>query len=667
MVKIYFFLFFIVLLLTVRKRLNIFSGISVFLLFLFIANPKYKVRKPGPKKEIAVILDVSKSMSTKDCEGKTRIDVAKRIIKNQMLGLKKYFKIKFFVFGKNFKEVSQKEFFSKNPLDNATAITKNLNRISANISENAVMFLFSDGRNNQSNESFFKNPLVSIGVAGQRQDDAGIKIISYPQDGFKGVPFKVVFSVRKANNLDKVKLRIWEEGKILGEKILEFEENKKNFSVDVTPQQMGKNIKYVFEILPQDSNVSNNSEEFSIPVFKSNFNVLFISGRPGWEYRNLRALIKANPKINLTSFVILRNPTDYIPFPENQLSLIPFPVREIFLKDIKKYDLVIFLNFYYKRFLNENYFSSLCQHIKEGAGLLLIGGEQVFKKGEYYKTPLGSFLPVEDRGTFKEEKFKIVASKTHPVTSTISDILKGSKSFLSGRNEVIIKEKCDVLLKTQRQNPLCLVSEAGKGRVGIILTNGLWRLRFENLECAYFYQEFYRNLIAWLLKSPIMEEISISGRRDYYSGEEIFFTIKVKGFENKKVYTEIHGNNFKEALNPVMKEPGIFEVRERISRQGVFKLVVKVFEKKLLKAKKSFNFKIEKENIEKADLSPDFDFLKKISLETGGKYFYWKDFDIGEFARAEVFAREIFPARSPYFLVLMVVSFGLVWLKDNLK
>jgi len=663
MVKIYFILFLIVLLLTIKKRLNIFSVLSVFLLFLFIANPRYTVKKPGVKKEIAVILDVSKSMNTKDCGGKTRIDAAKQVIKNQILDLKKYFKIKFFVFGKNFKEVSQKEFFSKNSLDNTTAIAENLNKISTNISENAVMFLFSDGRNNQGNESFFKNPVISIGVAGERQNDSGIKIVSYPQNGFKDVPFEVAFIVKKADNLNKVKLRIWEEGKILEKKILEFEESKKDFSLAITPQRTGKNIKYVFEILPQDSNVSNNREEFSIPVFKSKFNVLFISGRPGWEYRNLRALIKANPKINLTSFVILRNPTDYIPFPENQLSLIPFPVREIFLKDIKKYDLVIFLNFYYNRFLNGNYFSPLARHIKEGAGLLLIGGEQVFKNGEYYKTPLERFLPVEDRGGYREEKFEISASKTHPVTSTISDILKGRKVFLSGINEVILREKCDVLLKTSDAKPLCLASEAGKGRVGILLTNGLWRLRFENLESAYFYQEFYRNLIAWLLKSPIMEKISISGRRSYYSSEEFLFTIKVKGFENKKVYTEILGDNFKKVLSPVMKEPGIFEARGRISQQGSFRLVVKVFEKKLLKAKKTFNFKIKEKNVEKADLSPDFEFLKKISLETGGKYFYWKDFDIGEFAKAEVFTKEIFPARSPYFLVLMILSLGLVWLK----
>src|SRR5262249_22933049 len=64
-----------------------------------------------------------------------------------------------------------------------------------------------------------------------------------------------------------------------------------------------------------------------------------------WNYRFLRMAMKQDPLIELVSFVFLRTPTDTVDVPENQLSLIPFPIDDIFLEELKNFDVVVFDDF----------------------------------------------------------------------------------------------------------------------------------------------------------------------------------------------------------------------------------------------------------------------------------------------------------------------------------
>ena len=45
--------------------------------------------------------------------------------------------------------------------------------------------------------------------------------------------------------------------------------------------------------------------------------------------------MKQDPLSELFSFVFLRTPTDSVDVPENRLSLIPFPIDDLFLEELK--------------------------------------------------------------------------------------------------------------------------------------------------------------------------------------------------------------------------------------------------------------------------------------------------------------------------------------------
>ena len=65
--------------------------------------------------------------------------------------------------------------------------------------------------------------------------------------------------------------------------------------------------------------------------------------------------MKQDPLIELVSFVFLRTPTDSVDVPENQLSLIPFPIDDIFLEELKNFDVVIFDDFSHRAYFNPVY------------------------------------------------------------------------------------------------------------------------------------------------------------------------------------------------------------------------------------------------------------------------------------------------------------------------
>ena len=70
--------------------------------------------------------------------------------------------------------------------------------------------------------------------------------------------------------------------------------------------------------------------------------MLLISGEPHTGERTWRNLLKSDPAVDLVHFTILRPPEKQDGTPINELSLIAFPTRELFVEKINDFDLIIF-------------------------------------------------------------------------------------------------------------------------------------------------------------------------------------------------------------------------------------------------------------------------------------------------------------------------------------
>ena len=150
-------------------------------------------------------------------------------------------------------------------------------------------------------------------------------------------------------------------------------------------------------VLPGEAVAENNQRSFVLRVIRDRVRVLLVAGRPSWDERFLRGLLKQDPNVDLVSFYILRTNTDN-PGPQDQLSLIPFPVQEIFGPQLKTFDAVILCNFAYLPYRSldiERFLPNLRDYVRSGGAFAMVGGDQSFAQGHYAGTPVGEILAVD--------------------------------------------------------------------------------------------------------------------------------------------------------------------------------------------------------------------------------------------------------------------------------
>jgi len=88
--------------------------------------------------------------------------------------------------------------------------------------------------------------------------------------------------------------------------------------------------------------LKNNEAVISINAIRERLKVMLVSGEPNMGLRNWRNLLNSDPSVDLIHFTILRPPNKQDLTPVGELSLIPFPTRELFQLNLNEFDLIIF-------------------------------------------------------------------------------------------------------------------------------------------------------------------------------------------------------------------------------------------------------------------------------------------------------------------------------------
>ncbi len=109
--------------------------------------------------------------------------------------------------------------------------------------------------------------------------------------------------------------------------------------------------------------------------------------------RTWRRLLKADPSVDLVHFTILRPPEKDDRTPLNELALIAFPVRELFVDKIGEFDLIILDRFQNRGLLPLPYLANIANRVRQGGALLMSVGPEFSGVTSLASTPLGSVLP----------------------------------------------------------------------------------------------------------------------------------------------------------------------------------------------------------------------------------------------------------------------------------
>lgn len=155
---------------------------------------------------------------------------------------------------------------------------------------------------------------------------------------------------------------------------------------------------------PEELSLLNNRAVVVVNGVRDRLRVLLVSGEPYPGERSWRNLLKSDPSVDLVHFTILRPPEKQDGTPINELSLIAFPIRELFDLKLDEFDLIIFDRYRRRGVLPRAYFENIARYVEEGGALLDSSGTAYAGPLSLYDSPLGRVLPGEPTGEVIERR-----------------------------------------------------------------------------------------------------------------------------------------------------------------------------------------------------------------------------------------------------------------------
>jgi uncharacterized membrane protein len=399
-------------------------------------------------------------------------------------------------------------------------------------------------------------PVHTIGLGEKSLRDLSVAAVLADELAFVRTPVTIEAIIRQTGLPDRqVEVTLERDGRPVATRAvtLRGDRSEEKIAFDWLPDHPGN---FVFRIwtpvLGGEALPGNNQQSFTLKVIRDRVRVLHLTGRPSWDERFLRAMLRRDPNVDLVSFFILRTETDEQPWNRNDLSLIPFPTFEIFEEQLHSFDLVIFQNFNYAPYGVEPFLPGVRDYVEGGGAIAMIGGDLSFTSGGYGATALRDVLPVElpptpptitgaNDADLTADSFKprlTTEGHTHPVTSLLldprdNDLRWSRLPALEGINRVPKARAGSATLLVHptlkgsdgKPAPVLVAGDAGKGRALALLTDSAWHWGFVAAgegDDGRAFQRFWENAIRWLVRDPALTLLRIElDRLEYRRNQPI--------------------------------------------------------------------------------------------------------------------------------------------------
>jgi len=259
--------------------------------------------------------------------------------------------------------------------------------------------------------------------------------------------------------------------------------------------------------MPGELTDRNNSVLVQINGVRDRLRVLLVSGEPHAGGRTWRNLLKSDSSVDLVHFTILRPPEKQDGVPVQELSLIAFPTRELFLEKIDEFDLIIFDRYKRRGILPTIYLENVRNYVEKGGAVLIAAGPDFASADSLYRTPLEAILPARPTARVIEQPFLPKVTELglrHPVTAG----LRAENAAPWGRwlRQIEVEQTSgDVVMSGSKGRPLLVLDRVGKGRVALLASDQAW-LWNRGYEGGGPQLELLRRLAHWMMKEPELEE-----------------------------------------------------------------------------------------------------------------------------------------------------------------
>ena len=323
--------------------------------------------------------------------------------------------------------------------------------------------------------------------------------------------------------------------------------------------------------VPGEVTAVNNRAIHIIDGIRQNLRVLLVSGEPHAGERAWRNLLKSDASVDLVHFTILRPPEKQDGTPINELSLIAFPTRELFVEKIEDFDLIIFDRYTHRNVLPILYYDYIAQYVENGGALLIAAGPEHAGESSIAATPLAQILPASPTGEVHTAGFLPRLSedgRKHPVTRGLDGATQDPPAWGRWFRSIdVAQPEGQTVMQGDDDRPLLVLNREGEGRVAMLLSDHGW-LWARGFEGGGPHVSLYRRIAHWLMKEPELEEEALTARA---TGRTLEVNRQTIG-DDPGPATITYPSGRSETLPLAESGPGLYRLERRMEETGLFEI-----------------------------------------------------------------------------------------------
>ncbi|RWP90783.1 MAG: hypothetical protein EOR12_09900 [Mesorhizobium sp.] len=483
-----------------RQRGSVFRFIALLALAAALFNPVFLNEEREPLKSVvALVVDRSQSQDIGDRTKQTDEALAGL---QQRLGRFKQFDVRVVEAGKSEAAEERTETRLFGALEGA------FRDVPPSRIGGAIMITDGEVHDAPPGAPDFNAPLHALITGNDHEKDRRIRFENAPRFGLVGKPLDMTYRVISTEKeTGPVDVRV----SVNGEQVaVEHATVGQAMPLQVTIPGAGRNIvELAIDREPGELTDTNNRAIALIDGIRENLRVLLVSGEPHAGERTWRNLLKSDASVDLVHFTILRPPEKQDGTPINELSLIAFPTRELFVEKIKDFDLIIFDRYQHRDVLPILYYDYISEYVEKGGALLIAAGPEYAGESSIARTPLMAALPAMPTGEVVDKAFYprlTELGQRHPVTRGLDGSATEPPHWSRWFRTIGVQNpEGEVVMKGADNRPLLLLDRKGEGRVGMLLSDQGW-LWARGFEGGGPHVQLYRRIAHWLMKEPELEE-----------------------------------------------------------------------------------------------------------------------------------------------------------------